>query len=145
MTVTCYELDAWDDEGHARWRELQDPPLLVVRAGDLVIELPATRKPCRAFVNGVEVIGVQAVQWGDVIRICSSGTQRSYVVGERVPVREAGRNRTCSFTGLPIAGRAVCCPCGGIVAEEIVPEIQRCPRCSRRLHDVGTKPAEEMA
>jgi len=145
-TIVCYEPQAEEDEeDRAVWRRITDAPYLTERQGTLVIELPE-RGPCRALVNGLDVLGrIQVVERGDLVRVFGpGGAELSYVVGRAVPSVEPGEGRACQLTGRPIAGRAVLCSCcHRTFALEVAEQLGDCPVCGEPLGTEDEMPPEE--
>ena len=130
------------------WRRITAPPLLSDRQGVLVVELPQ-RGRCRAFVNGLDVLGgLQVVERGDLVRVIDAeGAEVSYVVGRVLPSAEPGEGRPCQFTGKPIDGEAVACSsCGALFAREVCEQLGRCPACGEPLgeEEDDVPPGEEL-
>lgn len=148
--ILCFQGVEQGGGDGTEWRPVVNPPYLAERGGMLVVELPPTERGYpRAFVNGLEVIaGIQVVQPGDIVRILlNQGESLTYVVGRCAAVRERGEGRMCDFTGLPVHGGAVRCPCGLFMAEEAIAQLGACPRCGRALDpEAATRevPPEEM-
>jgi hypothetical protein len=117
------------DADERQWELLTEPRCLHGYAGQLFVLTPADASKCRVFVNGYPVLGMQAVDPGDWVRVVEDGVESLvYRVGdERSVISVDGNGRRCQFTGLPIRGEAFCClACGRFYSRGAVEQIDSC-------------------
>lgn len=129
--VLSFQVEEAADQS-AQWRRTTSAPKLVVRGGAMMVDAPADAAE-RVFLNGLPVLQSQPVQSGDLVRILHASGETTYVVGGPLPSAEPGNGRCCRFTGLPIAGQAVRCGCGGLFAAHVADQLGACPLCKSAL------------
>lgn len=114
----------------------------LLRAGpDTLVIAPGDRGE-RVYVNGLRVALVQAVRPGDVVRVVSPAGMTSFRVPRPRPNLRDGAGLVCRFTGAPVNGPAVVCPCGAAYKRDVIAEIGKCPVCGESLTASDSAPVE---
>lgn len=147
-SLTAFRAGAAKEGEDIRWEPAARPTGLVTIAGEAFVVLSWWHRKQRAYVNGLEVVGLQAVRPGDFVRVLGpDGQEVAYRVGGRAGGEEPGRGRRCDFTGLPISGQAVRCPgCGRLFKKELTDQEEACPVCKAPFGPAGGAdlPGEEL-
>jgi hypothetical protein len=129
----------------AQWEVIQEPPYIRCYGGQWFVSVPMGQRAPGVFVNGLLVCGIQSVGPGDWVRIVQAdGSDQSYRMGlGGGTVTEAGNNRRCAFTGLPIQFAAVrCLACDRLYSQAAVEQIGKCI-CGSSLDAVSPDQAPE--
>ena len=115
-----------------QYEEIQErveaPPDIICHESDVFVE-----ETDGATVNGMPVVVLQVVDDSDSFRPATGGASYSDI---RAAVREfQGDGEMCEFTGSPIVGKGLQCPCGCVVKAEVAhdPMTAYCPKCGRGL------------
>ena len=123
-----------DAGGEPAWQRLDDVPGVDSFGEDDYVSASLGSRGVRAYVNGCRVIGTALLKPGDLVLLRQSGGEiLSFQYQGRVARREEGRFRRCAFTHQPIAGEAVCCPCGCVVDQAVAEQLSSCPECACSL------------
>jgi len=118
-----------EDIQEARWDVIREPPHVQYYGGKPFASVGPGEGSPRVFVNGLPVIAMQAVESGDWVRIVGTdGAGLSFRISlQSGSAAEAGDNRLCVFTGLPIQGLAVrCIVCGRLYSQAAAGQIHTC-------------------
>jgi len=134
-TTVAVRIEPGLDEVDGR-HPVEDPPGLVCFGQETFVEEPPEGE---ATVDGLPVIVLQVINDRDSFRLKSGGP--IYTECRRAVKRVAGEGRICGFTGVPIEGPALECPCGCVVRAEVAdnPDTAFCPQCGADL----PRPQEE--
>jgi hypothetical protein len=123
------------------WEPVTDaePLGLVPRPHGLMLELPVAKRgrpqAPAASVNGFDVVaGTHALEPGDLVRV---GDTTVVIAASTLQAVRGGR---CVFSGQPLNGVAVVCPCSATVSEKVARQLGACPRCGAELHVADPQP-----
>jgi hypothetical protein len=142
----AFKIACQGDVEETHWTLLPKPPYLRAFGGRLFVRVPKSGYSGKLFVNGYPVLGMQAVDTGDWVRLVKrDGESTVYRVAARASaVMAEGHGRPCAFTGLPIRGEAVCClACGRLYSPATAEQIEVCMCGTLLKPDVAPAVPEE--